>query len=212
MRLLIEDPERHEKILEYSAPIEYVYDLCKRPRGFLPIAQTEVGRQLPTFARAARNALRRKPTIALIGEARDAETIAAVAELSITGHLVYTTMHTSGVAETVRRAIMVFPADERLGMAVDIMSALRMAVTQILVPRVGGGKVACREFLLFTPEVRGRFLEEPAEGWAALCRTVMAERAAPCQTMAEGAARLLEAGTISRETFDFVCRGERAGV
>ena len=95
LRELLERPESHRKILTYEAPIEYVYDAI--PRAQALIAQHEIGVHLPSFAAGVRNSLRRKPMVILIGEARDAVTIAAAAEAAMTGHLVYTTVHSNSV-------------------------------------------------------------------------------------------------------------------
>src|SRR3546814_4810216 len=116
IRSLVEDENANEKVLEYSAPVEYVYDRVSMPSSV--VFQTEVGRHLrpkdahdegSLFAYAVRNALRRKPTIILIGEARDRATIQASVEAALTGHLLFTTMHTIGVGETLRRAVTPFP-------------------------------------------------------------------------------------------------------
>lgn len=214
VRHLLERPDGNEKILEYSSPIEYVYDGIARPSSI--IAQSEIpkhikpgvaadGRSLDNaFALAVRNALRRKPSVIVIGEARDSETIKAVITAALTGHAVFSTMHTIGVAETIRRTMVAFPAAERHGVAVDMMEALRLAVTQVLLPRSGGGKVACREFMVFTPEVRARFLKAEIDAWPSLARALLADRAAPGRSMTESADALLGRGLISQATFDYV--------
>ena len=98
---LAEQPDSHRKILTYEAPIEFVYDALDTPTAI--VSQSEIPRHLPTFAAGVRNALRRKPRLILVGEARDTETISAVLEAALTGHPVYTTLHSNGVAETIRR-------------------------------------------------------------------------------------------------------------
>src|SRR5690606_24879411 len=132
IRMLVERPDGNEKVLEYSAPIEYVYDGVDMPSSI--VHQTHAGRDLrprgieggdeqSIFAYCIRNALRRKPTIIVVGEARDKATIEAAVMAGLTGHLVMTTMHTIGVGETLRRAVMPFPDDSRRSMAVDIMES-----------------------------------------------------------------------------------------
>ncbi|MEI2782206.1 MAG: IcmT/TraK family protein, partial [Candidatus Competibacter sp.] len=122
IRHLLEDPHAHRKILTYEAPIEYVYDFV--PRVHASIAQHEIGVHLPSFAAGVRNSLRRKPMVILVGEARDAETITAVVDAAMTGHLVYTTSHTNSVPETLRRLVSAFPADGRDGRLADLLEAL----------------------------------------------------------------------------------------
>jgi len=210
IRMLVERPDANEKILEYSRPIEYVYDNIKMPSSV--IHQVHAGKDLrprlgdgdegSIFAYCVRNALRRKPTIILIGEARDKATIEASVEAGLTGHLVYTTMHTIGVAETLRRAIIPFPEGSRRAMGVDIMESMRMIVTQLLLPKIGGGKVGCREFMVFGPKVRDRFLnEKDVDSWPRLARRLLAEQAAVGQTMQQAALKLLYDGQISKETY-----------
>ena len=96
-----------------------------------------------------RNALRRKPRLILVGEARDAETISAVIDAALTGHPVYTTLHSNGVSDAVRRMISTFPAEERNGRALDILETLRLVVWQKLAPSTDGKRVALREYLSF---------------------------------------------------------------
>lgn len=111
----------------------------QKPRSM--IAQTEIPRHLPDFARGVRNALRRKPNIILVGEARDRETITTTIEASQTGHLVYTTTHTIGVANTIQRMISTFNSDERSERAYSLLETVRLIVTQALVPKTTGGRM-----------------------------------------------------------------------
>lgn len=220
IRMLVERPDGNEKVLEYSAPIEYVYDDVVMPSSL--IHQTHAGRDLrprgaeagdeqSVFAYCIRNALRRKPTIIVVGEARDKATIEAAVMAGLTGHLVFTTMHTIGVGETLRRAVMPFPDDSRRSMAVDIMESLRMIVTQLLLPRVGGGKVGCREFMVFGRDIREEFLKEDVDRWPRLARRLLSEERAIGRTMAAAALELLAKGLIDEATYERVAaRGKGA--
>jgi defect-in-organelle-trafficking protein DotB len=216
---IAEQKNANEKILEYSAPIEYVYDEVSMPNSV--VAQTEVGRHLrpktedaegegqaSLFAYCVRNALRRKPTIIIIGESRDKATITASTEAALTGHLLFSTVHTMGVPETLRRMVIPFPADGRRGMAVDIMESLRMVVTQILVPRKGGGKVACREYMIFDPDTRAAFLKKDTDEWPKLARSMMDSRTAVSQKLVRGARALIEKDLITDETYDYITSRE----
>lgn len=212
IRMLVERPDGNEKVLEYSAPIEYVYDGVEMPSSL--VFQTHAGRDLrprgedkderSIFAYSVRNALRRKPTIIVIGEARDKATIEASVEAALTGHLLFSTMHTIGVGETLRRAVMPFPDDTRRSMAVDIMESLRMIVTQLLIPKVGGGKVACREYMVFGREIREAFLRENIDNWPRLARRLLAEERALGRTMAQAALELLYKGLIDEKVYERV--------
>lgn len=213
IRMLIEKEDANEKILEYSKPIEYVYDKVDAPSSV--VFQTEVGRHLrprssghsdeeSEFAHCVRNALRRKPTCILIGEARDKATISGAVEAALTGHALYTTMHTIGVAETLRRAVMPFPGDERQSIAIDIMETMRLAVTQILLPKVGGGKVGCREYMVFDPETRNIFLREHVDHWPNIARRLLSERQIRCRSMSDSAEILFNDNLITEQTFNYI--------
>lgn len=159
IRELLEQPDSHRKIITYEAPIEFVYDFV--PRSHALIAQHEIGVHLPSFAAGVRNSLRRKPMVILVGEARDAETIAAMTEAAMTGHLVYTTSHTNSVPETLRRLVAAFPAEERDGRLSDLLEALRCIVTQRLVRTTDGRRTAVREYLVFTQAIKDAILGQP---------------------------------------------------
>src|SRR5579872_6230789 len=148
IREITEGAESNRKVLTYEAPIEFVYDSVEKISSI--VSQSEIPRHLPSFAAGVRNALRRKPRLILVGEARDQETMSAVLEAALTGHPVYTTLHSNGVAETMRRLVTTFPTDERHGRTIDILETIRLAIWQKLVPTVDGKRVALREYLIFT--------------------------------------------------------------
>ncbi len=162
-RMLIESLHGCGKMLTYEAPIEFTYDTIQSKRSL--VAQSEIPRHLPSFAAGVRNALRRKPEIILVGEARDRETISAAIEAGQTGHTVYATVHTTGVAATIRRMVSTFEPSERTERAFALMETIRMVVTQTLVPKVGGGRVALREYMPFTEEIRERLLSLTFDQW-----------------------------------------------
>lgn len=164
IRMLLERPFGCGKILTYEAPIEFTYDSIHSPRSL--VAQSEIHRHLPDFASGVRNALRRKPQIILVGEARDRETISSAIEAAQTGHAVYTTTHTTGVASTVRRMISAFDKQERSERAYALMETLRLIVTQALVPRKNGGRIGVREWMIFPDEVREKLLDMDYEHWS----------------------------------------------
>ncbi|MBI5447529.1 MAG: Dot/Icm type IV secretion system ATPase DotB [Gammaproteobacteria bacterium] len=196
IRHIAEAPESNRKILTYEAPIEFVYDGLDMPSAI--VSQSEIPRHLPTFAAGVRNALRRKPRLILVGEARDAETISAALEAAMTGHPVYTTLHTNGVAETIRRLVTTFPADERRGRTIDIVETIRLIVWQKLVPTVDGKRVALREYLVFTEALRDRLLEGEFEDITAATRKLVQEKG---QTMAADAEKKFKEGVISERVY-----------
>ncbi len=195
-RMLLERPHGCGKMLTYEAPIEYVYDVIESPRSL--VAQTEIPRHLPDFAHGVRNALRRKPEIILVGEARDRETISAAIEAAQTGHAVYTTTHTTGVAATIQRMISSFDSEERAERAYALMETVRMIVTQSLAQKIGGGRVGVREWMYFPDDVREKLLDMDFKEWGP-----HVQRAIPNygQTMAQSARLAFEKGHIERRWY-----------
>jgi defect-in-organelle-trafficking protein DotB len=164
----LENLARPVKIVDIQAPIEYTFrDVTNALTGSSSvIGQSEVGRHIRGFADGVHAALRRKPHIINVGEARDFETIQASIEASLTGHLVYTTTHAGSVADAVRRLLSVFPASERESRAYDLISALRFLMVQHLIPRIDRpGRVPIREYVRFTPRLRERLLDNPINEW-----------------------------------------------
>ncbi|HXH55175.1 MAG TPA: Dot/Icm type IV secretion system ATPase DotB [Gammaproteobacteria bacterium] len=199
IKSLAEDKDGNRKMLTYESPIEFVYDMVEMPSSV--ISQSEIPRHLPSFAAGVRNALRRKPRLILVGEARDAETISAVIDAALTGHPVYTTLHSNGVADAVRRMISTFPAEERNGRALDILETLRMVVWQKLAPSVDGKRVALREYLVFDQEVRDILIDTPVELLSAKTRVLLKERGQP---MAVDAKLKFEAGILPEREYRLI--------
>ena len=134
----------------------------------------------------------------MVGEARDRETISAAIEAAQTGHAVYTTTHTTGVSSTVRRMISSFEKEERGERAYALMETLRMIVTQSLVPKVSGGRMGIREWMVFPDEVREKLLDMNFEEW-----TNEIERMIPSygQTMNKSASDAFESGDITKRHY-----------
>lgn len=195
-RMLLERSHGCGKMLTYEAPIEYVYDAIESPRSL--VSQTEIPRHLPSFAHGVRNALRRKPEIILVGEARDRETISAAIEAAQTGHAVYTTTHTTGVAATIQRMISSFDSNERAERAYALMETMRMVVTQALVPKIKGGRMGIREWMVFPEDFREKMLDMDFKDWGAHI-----QRAIPNygQTMSQSARVAFDAGQIERRWY-----------
>ena len=192
IRDLAEKTESHRKILSYEAPIEFVYDTITMPSAI--ISQSEIPRHLPSFAAGVRNALRRKPRLILVGEARDPETISASIEAALTGHPVYTTLHSNGVAETLRRLVNSFPADEVKARMIDIIETIRVVIWQQLVPSLDGKRIALREFLIFDEKLRDILLDSKLENISAITRHLLKEYGQP---MSLDAKRKFDEGLIS---------------
>jgi defect-in-organelle-trafficking protein DotB len=206
VRYKVELPNGNIKVLEFSQPIEQVYDGINMPSSF--VFQTTVGQELrdpdggSDFAYAVKNAMRRKPHWIIIGESRDTDTMQNTLAASQSGHLVLSTMHSTSVANTIRRAVNMFPANVRQQMAIDIMEQLRLICVQQLIPKIGGGRIAIREFMVFGEEVREKFLREETKKWPSLTRRLFAEKSVIGQSMNEAALRALMAGQITEEEYE----------
>lgn len=206
IRDLAEQEDSNRKILTYEAPIEFVYDSIDMPSAV--VSQSEIPRHLPNFAAGVRNALRRKPRLILVGEARDPETIGAAIEAALTGHPVYTTLHSNGVAETMRRLVNSFPADEAQARMVDIIETIRVVIWQQLVPSLDGKRIALREFLIFDEKLRDILLDSKLENISSITRRLLKEYGQP---MALDAKRKFDAGLISERDYKLLMlNAERA--
>ncbi len=195
-RMMLERPQGCGKMITYEAPIEYTYDGIKSPRSL--VSQTEIPRHLPSFAHGVRNALRRKPEIILVGESRDRETISASIEAAQTGHAVYTTTHTLGVANTVQRMLSAYDMAEREERAIALMETLRLIVTQVLVPRVGGGRIGVREWMKFPDEVREKLMDMTFVEWPPEIQRMINQYG---QQMKRSAEILFDKGLIERRHY-----------
>jgi defect-in-organelle-trafficking protein DotB len=201
IREIAEDPDSNRKILTYESPIEFVYDSIKATSSI--ISQSEIPRHLPSFSAGVRNALRRKPRLILVGEARDVETIGAVMEAAMTGHPVYTTLHSNGVAETIRRLVTTFPAEERNGRTIDIFETIRLVIWQKLVPSIDGKRIALREYLVFNDDIRDQLLETPIDEVTATTRRLIKEHG---RLMHDDAKVYFDSGQLSEKIYKTIVR------
>ena len=139
---------RTEHVITIEDPIEFVH-----PSKKCIVTQRQVGVHTKSFRSALRAALREDPDVVLVGELRDLETVAIAIETAETGHLVFGTLHTTTAASTVDRIIDQFPADRQEQIRVMLADSLKGVISQTLLKRIGGGRVAAREILLSTPAV-----------------------------------------------------------
>jgi len=133
---------RVEHIVTIEDPIEYVFTDKK-----CVFSQRELHYDTKSFEAGLRAAMRQDPDIVMIGEMRDQETIAAALNLCETGHLVFSTLHTSSAAQTVSRLVQAFPLDQRDAILGRISDSLLGVVSQRLVPKIGGGRAAMFELM-----------------------------------------------------------------
>jgi twitching motility protein PilT len=145
---------RHEHILTIEDPIEFVHT----SKNCL-INQREVGKDTLGFNNALRSALREDPDVILVGEMRDLETIRLALTAAETGHLVFATLHTSSAAKTIDRIVDVFPAAEKDMVRAMLSESLRAVISQTLLKKIGGGRVAAWEIMIGTPAIRNLIRE-----------------------------------------------------
>jgi len=151
--------EKAIHIITIEDPIEYLH-----PHNKATLNQREVGADTQTFALALRAALRQAPKVILVGEMRDAETINIALEASETGHLVLSTLHTIDAAKTVDRIVGVFPKNEERQIRTRFSQSFKWIVSQRLVPKKGGGRLAVCEILRSTSRTKEYIQEGEREG------------------------------------------------
>ncbi|HLD61114.1 MAG TPA: PilT/PilU family type 4a pilus ATPase [Patescibacteria group bacterium] len=139
---------RKSHIITIEDPIEFMFKDKKSL-----IEQREVGSDTKSFANALKYVLRQDPNVIFVGEMRDPETIATVLTAAETGHLVFSTLHTSSAAEAIERIVDVFDGAKQKQILIQLSAALRAIVAQQLLPSKDGGRVPAREILINTPAV-----------------------------------------------------------
>ena len=178
-------------ILTIEDPIEYIHP----PQQCL-VNQREVGQDATSFAEALKAALREDPDVVLVGEMRDLETIQLTLTLAETGHLVFATLHTNDAAQTIDRVIDVFPSDQQDQIRTQFSMSLAAVISQRLVPRIGGGRVAAYELLIGTPAVSNLIREGKVRQVRNLLATGQKDG---MMVLEQSLAALVHAGIISYE-------------
>jgi len=141
--------QQHKRnILTLEDPIEFIFQPSKSI-----VTQRELGTDFISFQAGLKHIVRQDPDVIMVGEMRDLETIAATITLAETGHLVLATLHTYSAAQTVDRIIDIFPPYQQQQVKQQLASVLSAVISQRLVPKIGGGRVAAREILINTPAI-----------------------------------------------------------
>ncbi|KHJ50389.1 type IV pilus twitching motility protein PilT [Halomonas hydrothermalis] len=180
---------RFEHILTIEDPVEFVHT-SKR----CLINQREVHRDTHSFAGALRSALREDPDVILVGELRDLETIRLALTAAETGHLVFGTLHTTSAAKTIDRIIDVFPGEEKSMVRSMLSESLQAVISQTLLKRQGGGRVAAHEILIATAAVRNLIREDKV---AQIYSAIQTGGALGMQTLDASLTRLVKEGVVS---------------
>lgn len=180
---------KREHILTIEDPIEFVHKnkLCV-------MNQREVHRDTKSFSNALRSALREDPDVILVGELRDLETIRLAISAAETGHLVFGTLHTNSAPKTIDRIIDVFPAEEKSMVRSMLSESLRAVISQTLLKKVGGGRVAAHEIMIGIPAIRNLIREDKVPQMYSVIQTGQQHG---MQTMDQCLQRLVAMGVIS---------------
>ena len=184
---------REEHIITIEDPIEYTYE-----SKMALIHQRETGRDVTDFAAALRSALREDPDIILVGEMRDYETIMAALTAAETGHLVLSTLHTTGAAQTIERVIDACPSGSQNQARTQLAGVLKGVITQCLMPVTGGGgRIAGTEILLGTDAITNLIRENKSHQMGSM---MQAGAAMGMHTLNMDLMRLVQQGYIDKQT------------
>jgi twitching motility protein PilT len=190
--------ERNCHVLTLEDPIEYLH---KHQEAL--VTQREVGSDTGNFANALRAALRQDPDVILVGEMRDLETISIALTAAETGHLVFSTLHTSGAAKTIDRIIDVFPPHQQHQVRVQLSSVIQGIISQQLLPKADGvGRVAAFEVMIATPAIRNLIREDKIHQIDTSIQTGASHK---MQTMDNSLIELYRRGDITREVLMTNC-------
>ena len=179
-------------IVTIEDPIEYIHNHQKAL-----VSQRDVPGDAPTFARALRAALRQAPDVIMLGEMRDLETIRTAITAAETGHLLISSLHTTGAAKTVDRILDTFPAEQQAQVRIQISMVLRAVVSQRLVPKKDGGQIAVFEVMTVNPAVQNLIRDGRTHQ---IDNAIFGGAGQGMISMDAELQRLYRAGVITRET------------
>ena len=183
---------RAANIVTVEDPVEFIHTDNKSI-----VSHREVGKQTKSFAAALKAALREDPDVILVGEMRDLETISLALTAAETGHLVFGTLHTSGAPSTINRIIDVFPAAEKSMVRSMLSESLAAVISQTLMKKIGGGRVAAHEIMLCTPAIRNLIREDKV---AQMYSAIQTGGKLGMQTLDQCLKDLLSDGVISKQS------------
>ncbi|HEY5738896.1 MAG TPA: ATPase, T2SS/T4P/T4SS family, partial [Gammaproteobacteria bacterium] len=178
-------------ILTVEDPIEFVHESKK-----CLVNQREVHRDTLGFNEALRSALREDPDTILVGEMRDLETIRLALSAAETGHLVFGTLHTSSAAKTIDRIVDVFPAAEKSMVRSMLSESLKAVISQTLMKKIGGGRVAAHEIMIGTPAIRNLIREDKV---AQMYSAIQTGQNVGMQTLDQNLKTLLAQGVVAKD-------------
>ncbi len=168
--------------------------------------QREVGVDVPSFSEALRRVLRQDPDVILVGELRDLETMEAAIRAAETGHLVFSTLHTTGCQGTINRIVDAFPQEQQEQIRVQLSTNLIAVLSQALMPRIPKGMIAAYEFMVVTPAISNLIRENKT---FRINSSIQTGKKFGMQLLDEHLFNLYERGAVSEE--DVVDRSSNAG-
>ena len=189
---------RCENIITLEDPIEFLY----KPKQCL-ISQRQLDADMTSFPSALKHVLRQDPNVILVGEMRDPETIATTVTLAETGHLVFATLHTNDAVQTIDRIIDVFPSHQQQQIRLQLSFVLKGVISQLLLPKVGGGRIAAREILVQTTAISNLIRENKTLQINSYLAT---KKDIGMQSMDQDIRRLFDEKQIDEETALFFTR------
>jgi len=182
---------RSENIVTLEDPIEFIFKSDKSI-----IKQRQLNTDMLSFKNALVHVLRQDPNVIMVGEMRDLETIAATVTLAETGHLVLATLHTHNAAQTIDRIIDIFPPHQQQQIRLQVSMTLKAIISQVLIPKKDGGRIAAREVLLNTPAVSNLIRENKISQIKTVIQTSAAEGMI---TMDQAVTNLFNKGLITED-------------
>lgn len=197
LRERIEGPDKHTVLVTIEDPIEFTYDEIFAPSAI--ISQLQIGLNLKSFYHGVKNSLRMAPKVILVGEARDFETVQAALSAAMTGHTVFSTVHSNDVASTFQRLVYTYPGNMQNQAKLDVLQPMSLVMAQRLVPTVDGKRTALREILTLDQADKNRLLEAkdlPSEAFRLLD--------ANGKPMVASALEKYKEGLISRDTLKMI--------
>ena len=182
---------KYEHILTIEDPIEFVHESKK-----CLMNQREVHRDTHGFDAALRSALREDPDIILVGELRDLETIRLAMTAAGAGPVVFGTLHTHSAARTLDRVVDVFPAAEKAMVRTMLSESLKAVISQTLLKKQGGGRVAAHKIMIGTPAIRNLIREDKV---AQMYSSIQTGQSLGMQTLDQCLTDLVNRKVITRE-------------
>lgn len=182
---------RYQHMITIEDPIEYLHHHKK-----CTIDQREVGSDTRSFHNALKSILRQDPDVVLLGEMRDMESIQAALTIAETGHLCFATLHTNSCSQTLARIVDVFPGDKQQQIRTQLAMSLNCVMTQVLLPKIGGGLQLALEIMVATPAIKAMIRENKLHN---IDNQIQLGSKFGMQTMNQSLAQVVKAGLVSEE-------------